>query len=191
MLTRRSVLFGGLAATIGFSLEGSAQATVARALSLSELVHQSGHGFVGTPGDSFSRWETIGKRSRIVTYTSVRADYALDVRGPGTAEVMVRTLGGAVGDIGQTVPGEALLVKGEPTAVFVQAIAQDLFVVTGMAQGLYPVRPDIQGVRRLRAATGQLALFRAQADAAVVRLDGRTVAETETLVREELLRGAR
>jgi hypothetical protein len=191
MLSRRGVLLGGLSAAVGVAFAGKAGATVARALTLNELVHQSRHGFVGTPVDQFGRWETVGRRSRIVTYTLVRVEAAVDGRLTPTSDVMVRTLGGAVGDIGQAVPGEALFVKGESGTMFVDEISRDLFVVTGMSQGLYPLRADAQGIRRLKAATGQLSLWGNQADAAVQRLDGRTVLEVESMVYEELSRGPR
>jgi hypothetical protein len=193
MLSRRSLVLGGLATVAGVATAGRAGASVARALTLGELVHQSRHALVGTPLELFGQWETVGRRSRIVTYTLVRADHALDGQPPATSEIMVRTLGGRVGDIGQTVPGEAMLVLGRPASIFVEDLSRDLFAVTGMAQGHYPVQADDQGVKRLRAAAGLVELLGGAnlADSAVHRLDGRTVTEVEGLVAGEIQRGAR
>ncbi|HVU01853.1 MAG TPA: hypothetical protein VHE30_08880 [Polyangiaceae bacterium] len=191
MLSRRSVLTGGLATAAHLALSRRAGATVARALTLNQLVHQSRHGFVGTPVDAFCRWETIGGHSRIVTYTLVRADYSFDGRPPATSDVMVRTLGGAVDDVGQVVPGEAVLDRGVATAVFLEEATRDLFVVTGMSQGSYPVRLERDGVKRLRARASQLEIVGASLESAVRRLDGRSVTETEALVAKELASGPR
>lgn len=160
-----------------------------RALTLNELVNQSQHAVVGTPGDASSRWETIGGRERIVTYTQVRIEYPLDGAAPATSEVVVRTLGGRVGDIGQVVPGEAPLRRLGTAALFLEPIASDVFVVTAMSQGHYPILADAKGARRLRAHS--LTLKQMTSDAAVVRLDGRTVVEVEGLVYQEVARGAR
>lgn len=193
MLSRRSLLLGGLATVAGVATAGRARASVARALTLNELVHQSLYALVGTPIELFGRWETVGRRSRIVTYTLVRADYSIDGRPPETSEIMIRSLGGRVDDIGQTVPGEAMLQRGRPATVFVEELSRDLFAVTGMAQGHYPVLTDDHGVKRLHAVAGLLEFVGgAKAlDSAVHVLDGRTVTEVEGLVYGEIKRGAR
>jgi hypothetical protein len=187
MLSRRSILLGSLATAASLAVTGRARASVSVALTLSELVGQSRHALVGTPVDRFSQWETIGRARRIVTYTLVRADYSLDGRPPSTGELMVRTLGGIAGDVGQVVPGEAVLHQGAAAAVFLSEIGKDLFAVTGMAQGHYPLTTD--GVRRLRATATEV--LHVAADSAVKLLDGRTVPEVETLIFSELSRGAR
>jgi hypothetical protein len=160
-------------------------------VTLNELVHVSQHAIVGTPVDLFGQWEMIGKRSRIVTYTLVRAEHSLDGRPPATSEVMIRTLGGVVSDIGQVVPGEAALHRGATAALFIQEASRDLFVVTGMAQGHYPLAVDASGTLRLHATKELVELVGSEDHAAIHALDGRTVAEVETLVRQEMARGAR
>ena len=59
-----------------------------------------------------------------------------------------------------------------------------------MAQGAYPVTADERGVRRLHAALEALEL-RGAKDAAVYRLDGRSLQDAETMVADELTRGSR
>lgn len=167
-----------------------AKASVARAVTLGELVYRSRYVVVGTSVDAFSRWERIGNRSRIVTYSLIQVDRPLDGRPPDASELRVRTLGGTVGDRGQIVHGEAAVALGERAAVFLQDAAPDVFAVTAMAQGYYPVVADASGVARLRTAIADLDLLDS-ADAAVHRLEGRSFDEAEAFLSEELARGAR
>ena len=187
MLSRRFFVAGGLSAIVLASAR-PAHATLVRAITLTELVGLSQHAVVATPTSSSSRWETIGDRERIVTYTPVRVEYVLDGSSPPN-EIMVRTLGGRVGDLGQLVPGEAPLRKDVTAALFLESVATDVFGVTAMAQGHYPIALDQNGTRRLRAH--RVDFVKLTTDAAIVRLDGRTVSEVETLVYREVARGAR
>src|SRR5262245_15817589 len=125
MLSRRSLLAGGLSALAVSRVfrVRPAQATIMRAVTLNELVSQSRHAIVATPGEATSRWETIGGRERIVTYTQVRVEYPLDGTAPSSSELVVRTLGGRVGDIGQIVDGEAPLRRRATAALFLEPIA--------------------------------------------------------------------
>ena len=191
MLSRRSLITGGLSALAVSRVfrVRPAQATLMRAITLNELVSQSRHAIVATPGEASSRWETIGGHERIVTYTKVRVEYPLDGTAPPSSELVVRTLGGRVGDIGQIVPGEAPLRRLGTAALFLEPVATDVFAVTAMSQGHYPILADLKGAKRLRAPN--LSLRQMTSDAAGVRLDGRTVVEVEGLVYQEVARGAR
>lgn len=187
MLSRRSFIAAGAALSACGLVARRGAASVARALLLAELVGQSQHVLVGTPVDAFAQWETIGQRSRIVTYTSLRVLQAIDGRQPSTDELIVRTLGGQVDDIGQVVPGEAVLARGEAAVTFLTNVSNDVFAVTGLAQGHYRLLPDTRGTRRLKAASS-VELVRLDENAAMRRLNDRTVAEAEALVRQELSR---
>ncbi|HEX3597259.1 MAG TPA: hypothetical protein VHU80_19255 [Polyangiaceae bacterium] len=187
MLSRRSLLVGGLTA-LAFGRARDANATLVLPVTLTELVSESQHAVVATPGAATSRWETIGGRERIVTYTPLHIEYTLDGTSPAS-EVMVRTLGGRVGDIGQLVPGEAALRQGASSALFLEPVATAVFGVTAMAQGHYPILADEKGARRLKANT--LSFSKLSPDAALVRLDGQTVVDVEKLVSQEVASGAR
>jgi hypothetical protein len=163
---------------------------MALAISLGELLSLSEHTAVGTSVDAFSQWEMVAKRRRIVTYSVVDIERPLDGKAVGKGPLMVRTLGGLVGDLGQIVHGEAVLALGERTALFLHHAAPDFFSVVAMAQGAYPVKPDEKGVHRLRAAAQSLELSNV-ADAAVRRLDGNTLPSVEAMIAEELTRGSR
>jgi hypothetical protein len=185
MISRRTLLVGSLVAAAGATLVRRSVASVSLPLSLSELVKSSRHAIVGTPVDLFAQWESLGDHRRIITYTMVRTEYSLDGRPPATREVLVRTLGGIVDGIGQIVPGEAVLRRNAPAAVFLTDVAKDLFAVTGMAQGHYPLVTDPQGVRRLTMSRGAVEV-RMTAAAAIKRLDGQSVEDVEKMIHAEL-----
>ena len=126
-----------------------AHAAVSVLMSLEELVAASSFVVVATALDRESRWETIGGGRRIVTYTRLKVDRG--VSGAAPKEIVVRTLGGSVGKIGQQVSGEAALSLGKPALLFLAKV-DDALVVTGLAQGHYPVVTDGKGVTRLASS---------------------------------------
>ncbi|WP_438021255.1 hypothetical protein WMF18_20225 [Sorangium sp. So ce315] len=113
-----------------------AQAAVAVQLSLEELVSRAAFVVVATATEQRSQWEELGGTKRIVTYTRLSVDRP--VAGQPDGEIWVRTLGGVVGDVGQQVSGDAQLRIGAQAMVFVSR-ARGALVVSGMAQGHYPV----------------------------------------------------
>lgn len=126
-----------------------AEASVSVLLSLDELVAGSTFVVVGTAGERKSQWEDLPTGRRIVTYTKVKIDKT--ITGSPGSEVVVRTLGGSVGDLGQAVSGEAQLATGSKAVLFLLKRG-DVTVVTGMAQGHFPVVNDDKGVARLQAS---------------------------------------
>lgn len=113
-----------------------AHASVAALLSLDELVTGSTYVVVATAGERRSEWEDLPSGRRIVTYTKLSVDKA--VVGKPSHDIWVRTLGGAVDNIGQSVSGEARIVAGSRAMLFLAKTGGAL-VVTAMAQGHYPV----------------------------------------------------
>ncbi|WP_237244092.1 MULTISPECIES: hypothetical protein [Sorangium] len=126
----------------------AAQAAVAIQLSLDELVAAASYVVVATATEQYSRWEELGGAKRIVTYTRLSIDRT--VAGQPDADVWVRTLGGIVGDIGQHVAGDAQLRVGAQAMVFVSR-ASSALVVSGMAQGHYPI-VDAEETQRIAGA---------------------------------------
>lgn len=126
-----------------------AQASISVLLSLDELVTRSSAVVVGTAGERKSQWEEVGGSRRIVTYTKIKVDRT--IAGSAGSEVWVRTLGGAVDKIGQAVSGEAQIATGAKSVLFLMKRG-DVTLVTGMAQGHYPISLDDKGVSRLRAS---------------------------------------
>lgn len=129
---------------------GTAEATVAKALSLTELTFLSHAVAVGTPARGESRWEELGGQQRIVTYTKIAVARRVYGLGQDVTEVTVRTLGGRIGDLGQIVHGEARLQRDKPSLVFLRRATDGGYRVTAMAQGHYRLEPDSGGVMRVR-----------------------------------------
>jgi hypothetical protein len=133
---------------------------------------------VGEPLDSYSVWEQLGGRKHIVTYTRVRAHELLAGVDPKQDELLVRTLGGRVGDLGELVHGEAMLTVG---VLFVMP-TRDALGVTAMAQGHYPLLRDAAGAERLRRSPEASELLD-EDGSAVKRFTGLQVAEARELIR--------
>jgi hypothetical protein len=166
---------------LGTLLEGTAQASVARAVPLEALTGRSRHVLLGEPLDAYSVWERIGGRKHIVTYTRVRAHELLAGADPQADELLVRTLGGQVGELGELVHGEAVLRVGHRSVLFVMP-SQDALAVTAMAQGHYPLRLD-GGIERLLRSPNANELID-EAGSAVKRLPGLQVPEARSLLKQ-------
>jgi hypothetical protein len=126
-----------------------AEASVSVLLSLHDIVASSTLVIVGTAAEKKSQWEELAGGRRIVTYTKIKVDRS--IVGSAGSEIWVRTLGGAVGKLGQAVSGEAQIATGSKSVLFLMKRG-DVTVVTGMAQGHFPVVADDKGVSRLRAS---------------------------------------
>jgi hypothetical protein len=135
----------GIAAALGLARD--ARASVAIAATLEQLAREASAVAVVTPVQQDALWED----GRIVTYTKVRADRV--VAGKAPAEIWVRTMGGAVGSIGQLVEGEATFEVGHASLVFLRAHADvagaPVFGVAEGAQGQFPILPDANHAPRL------------------------------------------
>jgi hypothetical protein len=110
------------------------------------LLRESTASAVVTPLDAQSVWED----GRIYTYTRVRVDRPIagDLNAGG--ETWVRTMGGIVGKLGQLVEGEAVLVPGQPSLLFVHAAATaGVNEVTARGQGQFPVIAAPDGAPRV------------------------------------------
>jgi hypothetical protein len=185
LLSRRRLLHGLAAGSLCTCLPRSTWASTARALSLPELVGTCRFALVGTAIDAYSRWETVGDSRRIVSYHRVEVAYPIDGRPPAETSLMVRTLGGRVGSIGQLVHGEAKLDIDAPSVLFLSPAHDGVMGVTAMAQGHYPLIADGQRVLRLQVSPNIPELVN-RPGSAVERLVRRSLPEAETLVFESL-----
>lgn len=185
-MNRRGLLRVAAAGALGVLGSRPAGASVSRALRLEELTQRSRHILLSEPLDAYSQWERIGGRKHIVTYTRVRTHEVLAGADPSDSEVLVRTLGGRVGELGELVHGEALLQLGERSVLFVMP-SQSALAVTAMAQGHYPLLKDARGAERLLRSREARELVD-EAGAAVRRLPGLQVSEARALVRQMVKR---
>jgi hypothetical protein len=127
-------------------------ASVSIAVLFDELVRDSTSVVVATPIEQHAAWEN----GRIYTYTRLRVDTL--VAGEALDTLAVRTLGGAVGRIGQIVEGEATFAIGQPSVLFLRRRAES-FEVAARAQGQFAVVQGDDKRPHLAAATGTGALF--------------------------------
>jgi hypothetical protein len=150
-----TLLAVGTAAVGQLAAERDASASVSIAVLFDELVRDSSAAAIMTPVEQRSIWED----GRIITYTHVHLDRT--VGGTVESDPWIRTMGGAVGRIGQSVEGEAVLTVGRPALFFLQPRTESgagVYEVTARAQGQFPVVLDEQQKERFVHASGVGAL---------------------------------
>lgn len=180
-MDRRGVLALFSSVGVGLLTAVRAEAAVARALGIRELVDKSKRVVVATALEQACEWQVIGGSRRIVTLTRVRVEELVTGAAPEASELMLQTLGGRVGKVGQLVDGEAELVVGENSLVFTREVLSGLYGVTAMAQGYYPIRMEARG-KVLRPSRSLPALINGK-EAAVERLRNVTLSDGLNLVR--------
>jgi hypothetical protein len=150
-------------------------------LSLAALTRGSHRVLVITALSSECHFEELGRRRRIVTDTRVRVEEGV-AKAEGTdRELLVRTLGGAVGRQGERVQGQAQLLTGEQCVAFLLRGPDGLHYVNGMAQGHYPLRgADLRELQR----SPDLPEILDFSNSAVKALVGRDLATARTRIRE-------
>ena len=187
VVVKRRTFLGAAATGLGaWLVSGRAGATLLLGMSLEELSQSSDRIVVGRALEANARWTTIGGRRRIVTDTRVRIEDVLAKDAPSDSEILVQTLGGTVGEISALVHGEAMLLLNEPAVLFLVQ-QEEGHRVRGMAQGHYPVLPDVANVPRLNLSPRAIEL-RGSGVMAPERLVGQRVEQARTLVREALTR---
>lgn len=182
MLQRRTVLEGLAALAVTQAFPAVARAALMRVVSLPALLQSSMHVLQAVPLDVTSQWETVGEQRRIVSYTRVRAEELIAGSKPESSELLVRTLGGHVGDVGQVVFGEAALRVNEPCLLFLRRAVVNVEQVVAMAQGHYPILSDSSGARRLLPSPN-LSELRGSGDSAVRALVGLRLDQAKGLIR--------
>jgi hypothetical protein len=165
-------------------LQGRAQASLFRGLSLAELSQASELILVATPLEASSHWETLGGHRRIVTDTRVRVEDVVARSIPADGELVVRTLGGTVGDRAALVYGEAALFLNQ-TSVLFMVEREGVQRVTGMAQGHYPLFADADQALRLAQSPRAPELV-GEAEPAMHVLAGQELARARALIRAAL-----
>jgi hypothetical protein len=111
------------------------QAAVLIALDLPELVEESDLIVVASATKQSSRY--VNKL--IVTDVSLAVSATLKGTTKPGEPVVVTHLGGAVGDVGLSVPGAASFKLGEKVVVFLRRVPSGEWNVTGMSQGIMKI----------------------------------------------------
>jgi hypothetical protein len=149
------VFLAASAATVASAaVTHDAHASVAVAMSVEDLARTSDVVARVTPIDRSSKWE----EGRIMTFTRVRLDEVVAGSATPRREIVVRTRGGVVDGIGQSVSGEAQLEPGTSSFVFLSIDrAHATAMVSGRAQGQLVVARVAEGREVVRVgATGTL-----------------------------------
>jgi hypothetical protein len=154
---------------LGLSLFGAAmavhapaaEASVSVAVYFEALVDRADTVAVVSPVDQSSVWEG----GRIVTYTKLKVERP--VAGPAASEVWVRTLGGSVGNIGQSVSGEPQFTDGQSSILFLRKV-EGAFMVVERGQGQYPLVKDAKTSRVLTARASDVGMLMAPRPQAAV-----------------------
>lgn len=180
--SRRHFLSAALSAGAALTLSGHAHASLAEAVDFESLVRASHHIVFGTPVEASSKWEAIGGRKRIVTYSRLLIAEALGAVDPGETELIVRTLGGQVGEIGQVVHGEAALALNQPSVLFIGRAKNQPLYVQAMSQGEYPTTGDAKDPRL--TLSPRLAEVDASRKSAIRVLNKQRLSAVRTLVQE-------
>jgi len=181
LMDRRGFVRVAAASALGTLVGSPARASLGRAVRLEELAARSQHVLLGETLDADSVWEQIGRRKHIVTYSRVRALEVLGGAAPGQDELMLRTLGGYIGELGELVHGEASLTLGSRSVLFVMPVPGAL-AITAMAQGHYPLLRDKAGAERLQRSPHAAEIV-ADAGAALTRLPGLSLSEARSLLK--------
>ncbi len=116
------------------ALPATAIATTTKPLSLDELVRRADVIARGVVETRNAAWDEAGRF--IHTWTTLRVTAVWKGSAVVGQELRLRQLGGTVGGISQTLPGNARLSVGEDVIVFVRRDpARDLHYLVGLAQG--------------------------------------------------------
>jgi len=166
---------------LGLLTASPAVAGIAEAVSLDQLMLESRQVVVGQVLDSHSVRESFGGRPRIVTYSRVRVEERL-AGSPGDSEVMIRTLGGRVGDVAEIVHGAARLDRSQKSVLFLRERAPLVFSITAETQGVFPLRRDPKGLMVLSPMRGLSKLLGKFDTSASVRLRGLTLRDASQLI---------
>ena len=164
-----AVAFAG-ALLLVLALLPEARGSVSIAITWDGLLRESTASAVVTPIEALSVWEG----GRIYTYTRVRVDRPIAGDAGAAGEMWVRTMGGIVGKLGQLVEGEAVLVPGQPSLLFVHGGPAGVTEVTGRGQGQFPVVTEANTAPRIvrNRAVGVLLSPQVHVSSAATRLAG-------------------
>lgn len=133
---------------------GDAGATVAIALSVEDMAVRADTVVRATVRGQMSAWDEAHRR--IHTYTELEVTETWVGEAPPT--VVVRTLGGVVGEIGMRVSGMARFRSGEDVVLFLRTDplggGDDQFEVVGLSQGKFRVESSEAGAMAVPSTEG-------------------------------------
>ncbi len=142
----------------------SSFATLSFSLSTAEMTKDADEIVVGQVTNIESTWEDGGKK----IYSYVEVEVSESLKGVEAQKVLIRQLGGEVGEIGQRVEGLSTFDSGEEILVFLKENSAGELEVVGMSQGKYQVLTDrASGTRTVQRDTHGLCFV--QKDGSILR----------------------
>lgn len=150
-----------------------AEATVVLPQDVTALSRNADWILRGVVRNQYSDWDP-GRR-RIYTFTEIEVQETWHHRdGEPQAGLVVRTLGGQVGDIGMNVAGSSQFSPGEEVLLFVRKSerVQGSFHVVGLSQGKFRIVPGQDGTLRAVPDAAGLAYARRGPGATELDHDG-------------------
>ena len=130
-------------------------ATMLLKMNLADLAGEAETVVSGTVTSSHSAWNE--DRSLIFTYSTLAVSSTL--KGKHKQEVVVRTQGGIVGEIGMRAVGEPELKKGDQVLLFLERDGDGYNRVVGMNQGCFRVRIGRSGQKQVGNSLSGLSLY--------------------------------
>ena len=131
---------------LAFSFATSVEAATVLQLDLPDAVGRATQIIHGSVLTTDVHWSDDGRR----IYTDATIEIHETLKGVSATIVVVRTLGGIVGGVGQMFPGAPKLTVGEEVVLLLQesAVPQPGAPkrIVGLSQGVYRVRPGTNGV---------------------------------------------
>ena len=137
-LTRYAALCAAAALALTAATAG---ATIIDALTMEQLVARADHIVVATVVERTSLWNGHGQ---IATDVTLQVERSLEGDSQPGQPLVVRRIGGEVGDVGMTVAGAPRFEVGGRYLLFLERRGEHLRTV-GMSQGVMPVRNGATG----------------------------------------------
>lgn len=158
----RSVRWLTAALLVLFAAAPVAHATSVEAMDLRALVRAADHVVVGTVIATEARYDHL---DRIVTDATIRVDERMLGGSPEGDTIVVRRLGGVLGDVGLRIEGEPTFEAGQHVLLFARAIPSErLLRPVGMSQGVLPIQRDAAGTEVVMPGGEGLALVQRGGD---------------------------
>lgn len=142
-IARRGALLVLVSAVL--AMASVAGATLVKPMSLEALIGESDVIVHATVESQTVTWASGDERAMIHTLTELRVIDALKGDAKANDTVLIRQLGGEIGEEAILVEGNAQLVRGEEVVIFLDRDERaPLHYVVGMAQGKYHVDTSTQ-----------------------------------------------
>jgi hypothetical protein len=159
---RRSTSSGWIALVAVLGTAAPASATLIETMDLRALVRAADHIVLATVERTEARYDAL---DRIVTDATLRVEECLHGPASRGSTIVVRRLGGVLGDVGLRVEGEPSFEPGERIVLFARVSSgEGVLRPVGMSQGVLPVRHSGSGGETVLPGGEGLLLVRRGAD---------------------------